>query len=250
MPNPIDIAYPKGSVTESVESSLRRLDIDTIDLIQLHQYWSQYEDGPWLEELAVLKDQGKLRHIGISVTDHHHDQAISIVRDGLVDSVQTIVNIFDPLAFDSLIPLCHEKRVAVIARCVLDEGGLTGFLNSDTTFDELDLRDDYFDRGPLDEYMRRVSDLEQYFPHYADSLAELAIKFALYNPGVTVINISMHIPEYADENIRTVSKTPLPDHIFQEIRKRHRWLVYLYEGKYFPKEGEEVSATGFKMKRD
>ncbi len=249
IPNPIEIAYPRGSVTRSVETSLRLLDIETIDLMQLHQYWSQYEDGPWLEELHHLKEQGKIRHIGISLTDHRHDQGISIVRSGLIDSVQTIVNIFDPLAFDSLIPLCHERQVAVIARCVLDEGGLTGFLKEDSTFDELDMRDDYFERGPLTEYMRRVAELEQYIPEYADSLAELAIKFALYHPGVTVVNISMHIPEYADENIATASKPPLPDHIFDEIRKQHRWLVNLYEGKYFPADGEQVSSTGFKTKR-
>ena len=249
IPNPQEIAYPKGTVTASVEESLARLDIDTIDLMQLHQYWSQYEDGPWLEEMYKLKERGKIRHIGISLTDHRHDQGISIVRSGVVDSVQTIVNIFDPLAFDSLIPLCHERDVAVIARCVLDEGGLTGFLTPDITFDELDLRDDYFERGPLSEYMRRVDKLRKFIPKYADSLAELAIKFALYHPGVTVVNISMHIPEYADENIRTADKDPLPPKIFQELRQRHRWLLNLYEGKYFPDEGEEVSATGFKMER-
>jgi aryl-alcohol dehydrogenase-like predicted oxidoreductase len=249
IPNPIEIAYSKGAVTESVETSLRLLEIETIDLLQLHQYWSQYEDGPWFDELDLLKRQGKIRHIGISVTDHRHDQAISIVRSGLVDSVQTIVNIFDPLAFDSLVPLCQERDVAIIARCVLDEGGLTGFLKKDTVFDELDLRDDYFERGPLSEYIRRVDDLKQFIPEYADSLAELAIKFALYHPGITVVNISMHIPEYADENIRAAGKTPLPDHVFKQLRERHRWLVNLYEGKYFPAEGEQVSATGFKTKR-
>jgi aryl-alcohol dehydrogenase-like predicted oxidoreductase len=249
VPNPIDIAYPPGATTASVEASLRALDIDTIDLIQLHQYWSQYEDGAWWDELDTLKRQGKLRHIGISVTDHRHDQALSIVRNGLVDSVQTIVNIFDPLAFDSLIPLCREKGVAVIARCVLDEGGLTGFLNEDTTFDELDLRDDYFERGPMSEYLRRVAELESFIPAHADSLAELAIKFALHDPGVTIVNISMHIPEYADENIRTAAKAPLPADVFKTLRERHRWLVNLYEGKYFPAEGEEVSATGFKSRR-
>ncbi len=246
IPNPVEIAYPPGAVTESVETSLRLLDIDALDLIQLHQYWSQFEDGPWYDEMLKLKEQGKVKHIGISLTDHRHDQGLSIIRNGLVDSVQTIVNIFDPLAFDSLIPLCREKQVAVIARCVLDEGGLTGFLTPQTTFDDIDFRDGYFERGPLSEYIRRVDALREYIPQYADSLAELAIKFALYHPGVTVVNISMHIPEYADENIATAAKEPLPAAVFEEIRRKHRWLVNLYEGKYFD---EEVSATGFKTKR-
>ena len=246
IPNPYSTSYPKGSVTESVEESLRQLDIDCIDLLQLHQYWSQFENEDWYEEMQSLKEQGKVKHIGISVTDHRHDQALSIVRNGLVDSVQTIVNIFDPLAFDSLIPLCQEKKVAIMARCVLDEGGLTGFLQADTTFPPADFRNDYFEHGPLSEYIRRVDALKKFIPEHASSLAELAIKFTLYHPGVTCANISMHIPEYADENIAVVDKTPLTEKVFTEIRETHRWLTNLYENKYFPRENEVLSATGFK----
>lgn len=56
------------------------------------------------DEMIKLKERGRVKHIGISLTDHRHDQGISIIRNGLVDSVQTVVNIFAPLAFDSLIP--------------------------------------------------------------------------------------------------------------------------------------------------
>ncbi len=93
LPNPVDISYPKGSVTESVETSLKQLDIDYIDLMQLHQYWSQFEGSHWFDEMQALKEQGKIKHIGISITDHRHDQALSIVKSGAIDSVQTIVNI-------------------------------------------------------------------------------------------------------------------------------------------------------------
>ena len=246
MPNPISISYPKGAVTESAETSLKELHIDCIDLLQLHQYWSQYEGEYWVDEMLKLKEQGKIKHIGISITDHRHDQAISIVRSGVIDSVQTVVNIFDPLAFDSLIPLCQDKKVALIARCVLDEGGLTGVLEEDTIFDEKDFREDYFRQGPLSEYVRRVNALKKYVPAYAGSIAQLAIKYAAYPPGVTTVNISMHIKEHANENIRALEEAPLPDSIFLEIRKRHRWLLNLYENKYFPSEGEEMTATGFK----
>ena len=246
IPNPIGIAYPKGAVTESAETSLKTLGIDCLDLLQLHQYWSQYEGEYWVDEMLKLKEQGKIKHIGISLTDHRHDQAISIIRSGVIDSVQTVVNIFDPLAFDSLIPLCQERHVAVIARCVLDEGGLTGLLKEDTVFDEKDFREDYFRQGPLSEYVRRVNALNQYLPTVADSPAQLAIKFAAYHAGVTTVNISMHIKDHADENIRALEAAPLPEAIFLEIRKRHRWLLNLYEKKYFPPEGEAMTATGFK----
>ncbi|MCM8539239.1 MAG: aldo/keto reductase, partial [Lentisphaeraceae bacterium] len=47
IPNSYSTSYPSGSVTESVDESLRQLGIDSIDLLQLHQYWSQYEGEEW-----------------------------------------------------------------------------------------------------------------------------------------------------------------------------------------------------------
>ncbi len=234
IPNPLSKAYPKGAVTASVEKSLRALDVDTIDLMQLHQYWAQYETGYWLDEMLTLKQAGKINHIGISIPDHRHDQAISIVRSGMIDSVQTIINIFDPLAFDSLVPICQENNVAVIARCTLDEGGLTGFLTPETKFSKDDFRENYFTAGPLNEYIRRVKALEEYIPAYADSLPELAIRYVLSYPGVTTLTISMHIAEHAMQNISSAEKGPLPKAVFEDIRRHHRWLINLYEPKYFP----------------
>ena len=234
IPNPIEVAYPKGRVTAQVEQSLQELDVDTIDLLQLHQYWSVYENGDWLDELAALKKQGKVQHIGVSVIDHRPDQALGIVKSGLIDSVQTIINIFDPLAFDTLVPLAQANDVAIIARCVLDEGGLTGVIQSDTIFENGDFRKGYFDHGPRPEYIKRVDELKRYIPEYADSIAELALRYVLSHPGVTTATVSMHIPEFASANIAAANKGPLPDPLFQHIRRYHRWLHSLYQPKYFP----------------
>ncbi len=235
LPNPAEIAYPKNAIRQSVEESLKQLQVDTIDLMQLHQFWGNFhEEGTWMEELQELKQEGKIKHIGVSIVDHRHDGALSIVKSGLIDSVQTIINIFDPLAFDSLVPACQENGVFVIARCVLDEGGLTGFLTPDTEFDAGDFRADYFEHGPRCEYIERVGKLNKFIPEYAESLAELAIRFALSHPGVSTACISMHIPQYADENIKAAVKGPLPQAVFEEIRRYHRWLHNLYEAKYFP----------------
>lgn len=245
IPNPANIAYPKGSVRQSVETSLQKLDIETIDLLQLHQFWGQYhQEGTWLEELQTLKKEGKINHIGVSIVDHRHDGALAIVNSGLIDSVQTIINIFDPLAFDSLIPACQKNNVFVIARCVLDEGGLTGMLTPETQFDPGDFRADYFEHGPRSEYIARVDKLRSYIPEHADSLAELAIRYVLTHPGVSTACISMHIPQFADENIKSAAKGPLPQSVFAEIRRQHRWLHNLYGGKYFPSEEAQSENLG------
>lgn len=234
MPRDVNEVFPKGWITRSAEESLRQLGQDKVDLIQLHLYWANWGvDGYWMEELQQLKEAGKTDFIGISIPDHRHENALTIVNSGLIDSVQTIVNIFDPYAFDSLIPLCQEKKIAVLARCVLDQGGLTGFLTSDTYFEEGDLRKVLFSTEIREEYINRVKALEQYVPTYASSLTSLAIKFVLAHPGITSALISMHVEKFANENIAILDEPALPEPVFQEIRMHHRWLKNLFNKVYW-----------------
>jgi methylglyoxal reductase len=180
-------AFPKGWLRESAEISLQQLGVETIYLMQLHQYWPHWDRVDyWMDELLQLKQEGKIRGIGVSIPDQRHDIALTLVQSGKIDSVQTVFHIFDPLALDCLIPFCQENNVAVIARCILDEGGLTGFLKVDTEFEDGDFRKSYFDYLPRHLYIERVDRLRETFvPKYANSLAELAIKVVLHHPGVT-----------------------------------------------------------------
>jgi methylglyoxal reductase len=231
---PIQDAYPKGSIRTSVEASLKQLDVESLDLIQMHQYWSQWDDAEeWIDELQQLKQEGKVRFIGVSLPDHRHDMAISLVRSGKIDSIQTIFNIFDPIALDNLIPICQQHNVAVIARCILDEGGLSGFLKEDTTFEEGDFRKPYFDSLSRNIYMERVDSLRQFIPEHAKSLVHLAIKFAIHHPGITTALTSMNIPEYADENIAALDESALPEDIFINLSRKHRWVRNFYEKHYW-----------------
>jgi aryl-alcohol dehydrogenase-like predicted oxidoreductase len=210
------------------------LGIETIDLMQTHQFWPQWDRSDfWMEELIRLKEEGKIRYIGISIPDQRHDIALPIILSGKIDSIQTVFNIFDPLPLDCVIPFCYEQGIAVIARCILDEGGLTGFLKEDTVFEPNDYRNSYFNYGSRKQYMERVDRLRKFIPQHADSLAELAIKFVLKHPGVTVALSSMHIPKYANENIAAVDKAPLSDEVFEEIFQHHRWVRNFYETKFF-----------------
>jgi methylglyoxal reductase len=152
---------------------------------------------------------------------------------GTIDSVQVIYNIFDPLALDCVIPICHQNNVAVIARCVLDEGGLTGFLTEETTFEEQDFRKTFFEEVPRWMYMNHVDGLRQFIPQHAGSLAKLALKFVLKHPGVTTAISSMHIEKFANENMEAIKEEELTDEIFYEIRTKHRWVRNLYQKKYW-----------------
>jgi len=231
---PVEEAFPRGWITQCAELSLRELGVETIDLMQLHQYWPQWSKHDyWLEELRQLKREGKIRYAGVSLPDQRHDIALPLVLSGVVDSVQTVFNIFDPLPLDCLIPFCQENNVAFIARCVMDEGGLSGFLTEETTFEEGDYRKSFFDYVPREMYIERVNRLRKFIPQYADSLAELAIKFVLKHPGVTTALVSMHVPQHAEQNIAALGKPPLPDDAFEEIFRYHRWVRNFYDTKFW-----------------
>lgn len=232
IPQAVEVCFPPGHITQEAEDSLRILGVDTLDLFQMHIYWPNWGvEGYWLDELEALLKAGKIRSIGVSLPDQRHDIGLPLVLSGRIHSVQTVFNIFDPTPLDSLIPLCAKNKVAVIARCVLDEGGLTGFLKMDTTFSQGDYRDKYFDCGPRETYIAKVDRLRSFIPQHAKNLPALALKFVLKDLGVTTALASMHIKKYAEENISVLDEEPLSDQVFDELRRHHRWIRNFYGPK-------------------
>lgn len=226
MPLPVEQAFPKGHVTADCERSLRAMNVDAVDLMQLHLYWPTWgNSGYWMDEMQALKAQGKVRFVGISVPDHRSDMVLPLVQSGLIDSVQTIVNIFDPLALEVLAPICALNDVAVIARCILDEGGLTGFLTKEQQFPKGDFRHGYFDETiSRDVYMDKVERLRAHIPGAASSLAALALKFAIHSDDITTAITSMHVAQYAKANIDAVDEPALSDALYHQLRTSHRFI--------------------------
>ena len=234
---PIDpeICFPPGHIRSSAETSLRTLGLDHVDLIQLHVWWPTWDnEGHWMEELQALKEDGLTAAIGVSIPDHRSDMGLPLVMSGLIDSVQTIINVFDPLALENLVPACVQNDVAVIGRCTLDEGGLTGFLTDDMVFEDADYRSRYFDDiVPRSVYMEKVAALEEFVPRAAASLAALAIKFVLHDPGVTSTLVSMHVKEYAEANVAALDEPPLSEEDFYALKTTHRWIKNLNHAKHW-----------------
>jgi aryl-alcohol dehydrogenase-like predicted oxidoreductase len=232
---PVASSLRKGQVTASCETSLRALQLDSVDLLQLHAYWPAWGvEGYWMDELCKLKEQGKVRAIGISVPDHRSDMALPIVMSGAIDSVQTVINIFDPVALENLVPICQKHNVAVIARCILDEGGLTGTLTPETVFPPGDFRAGYFDDTvPRATYIAKVEALKAYVPEHASNLAALALKFALWHPGVTSGVTSMHEQRYASMNIAAAAEPRLPEDVFKALMFKHRFIKAFMDVRNF-----------------
>jgi methylglyoxal reductase len=232
-PIEIETVFPPGRIRESVEESRRQLDLDTIDILQLHLYWPTWGiSGYWLEELHALRDEGLIRAIGVSIPDYRHDVALPALLTRVVDSVQTVINIFDPLALDCTVPLAREHDIAVIARGVLDEGGLTGAIDLSTTFEAGDIREIYFAPEHRRQYVERLERLRRFVPEQAPSLAALALRFVTGEAGVTTAIVSMPDERFVHENFDAVEIGPLGPEVQQELRTRHRWVRNFFEPAY------------------
>ncbi|WP_337185119.1 aldo/keto reductase [Phenylobacterium sp.] len=223
---PVSEAYPPAAIRESVEDSLKALGRDVLDIVHLHQWhYGWTHDLSWLETLHALRDEGKLRLIAVSVQDHEHDAALELVSRGLVDGVQAIVHLFESRPANALLPLCAERGVGAIARCVLDSGGLTGGLSAEDFTARTFLK-----HAPHADYAARLAALEAAFvPHVAESLPELALRFTASLPGVSTLTLGLPERRFVTDAAHSLAKGPLPDEVMTAIRREHVWSRNFYE---------------------
>lgn len=250
IPEKVETVFPKHLIRQNVETSLQLLGVDFIDNLQLHLYWPNWGvSGYWMDELLALKQEGKVGSVGVSLPDCRADVGLPLIMSGLIDSVQLICNIFDPTALDCVVPICRQYNVAVIARCVLDEGGLSGFLTEDMEFETQDFRKTFFEEVPRSMYIERINQLRKFVPEHAASLAKMALKFVLKDAGITTAITSMHIEKHAQENMEAANEQELTDEIFYELRTKHRWIRNFYTKKYWMKNDLDNANEAEKSKQ-
>ncbi|GAC1634996.1 MAG: aldo/keto reductase [Candidatus Acidiferrum sp.] len=223
----VDESYPPAHIEEYVGKSLQNLGLDSLDLIQLHTWQDKWlSDARLVAALEKLKSFGKVRAVGISLNRWEPANGVQAVRDGIVDSVQVVYNIFDQNPEDELFPACREKDVAVIARVPFDEGSLTGTLTRDSKWPESDWRNTYFSAAKLPEILSR---LEAIKPLLRDGMTmpELALRFILSNSDVATTIPGMRKVRNVEANVATSDKGALSADLIAELRN-HRWIRQLH----------------------
>jgi aryl-alcohol dehydrogenase-like predicted oxidoreductase len=229
---PIDEQFTPASITESVETSLRLLGVDCLDLVQLHQWYYRWSHRTeWLETLASLRAQGKIRFIGVSAQDHEHDGVLRLVDDCLVDGVQVLVNAFESRPFVSVVPLAEERGVGVIGRCVFDHSGALAGAATRASL-EHDVKLCNASPEIVTEYLGRVARLERDAFDHGMNLVELSVRFVLSHRGMTTIATSSATADQVDEVVAAASKGPLSGELFERVCREHVWVKNFY---YFSK---------------
>jgi aryl-alcohol dehydrogenase-like predicted oxidoreductase len=221
-------AFPGAHIRQSLETSLSASGLDHFDILQFHVWSDEWVGrGDWLETIADLKAEGKIRLFGVSINDHEPDSALALVRSGAVDTVQVIYNIFDQAPADALLPACEEHGVGVIVRVALDEGGLTGAVTAGTTFPEGDFRNRYFRGDRPAEVERHVKAIAADLAIPVADIAETALRFVLSAPQVSTVIPGMRTVRNVERNAavsdgRTLGADQLA------ILAGHRWQRNYY----------------------
>ena len=131
-----------------VETNLRRLQTDHVDVIQSHIDFREPTLEMFLEGFQKLQRDGKVRAYGVSTSDLEYLQAFNV--DGGCATLQTDYSILNRTAENEILPYCQQHNIGVIVRGPLAMGILTGKFGQDTRFGEGDFRRRWHEN--LDEY--------------------------------------------------------------------------------------------------
>jgi aryl-alcohol dehydrogenase-like predicted oxidoreductase len=190
----------KDSVKRECEDSLRRLQTDVIDLYQIH--WPRPEED--IEEgwsaLAELKEEGKVRHIGVSNFDvSQMERAQSIAP---VETLQPPYNLINRGVEEEILPYCEEQNIGVIVYSPMRSGLLTGKMTRERLqnlpSDDWRRNSPDFQEPRLSRNLELVELLEEIGKEHEHSPAEVAIAWTLRHPAVTGGIVGGRRPDQVD----------------------------------------------------
>lgn len=219
--------YSRENLTSWIDRSLENLELEAIDLLQLHCPPSDlYRQDDVFGILNDLVRDGKLRYYGVSVETV--DEALDAMRHPGVQSVQIIFNMFRLKPAERVFPEAKARQVGILARVPLASGLLTGKLRADSTFSADDHRQfnrhgEMFDKGetfsgvPYDVGLEAVERLRPLVPQGA-TMTQLSLRWILMFDAVTCAIPGARNEQQARDNARAASLPPLDEAAMVAVR--------------------------------
>lgn len=226
--------YNRENLTTFVERSLRNLETDSLDLLQLHCPPTDVYYMP--EVFAVLDDlmkQGKVKHYGVSV--ERVEEALKALEYPNVKTVQIIFNIFRQRPAEIFFDQAKVREVGILARVPLASGLLTGKMTKDTSFSEDDHRNfnregEAFDRGEtfagvdFETGLAAVEALEAAKPD-GMTMPQFALRWILMFEAVTCAIPGAKRPEQVQENASAAELPGLHAETMEQVRQIYDQFV-------------------------
>ena len=206
---------------------MKNLDIEVLDLVQLHCPPTEVYYTP--EVFGILDDlvqAGKIKYYGVSV--EKVEEAIKAIQYPNLQSVQIIFNIFRQRPDELFFELAKENQVAILARVPLASGLLTGKMTRQTTFPNDDHRNfnrhgEAFDRGETfsgvdyETGLKVVEELRSLVPDDA-TMAQFALRWILMFDAVSTVIPGAKNRRQATDNAQAAGLPPLSDQVMSKIK--------------------------------
>ncbi len=207
----------KESLREEVENSLRRLQVDVIDLYQIH--WpnpeSEVEEG-W-ETLAALKEEGKVRYIGVS--NFNVEQMKRVQKIAPITSLQPPYSLLNRTVEAEILPFCQANHIGVINYSPMASGLLTGKMSAERIqnlpADDWRKRSPQFQEPKLSRNLRLVEVLREIAQKHGVEPGVIAVAWTLRNPAVTAAIVGARRPDQVDGTVPAATFRLSPDEIAQ-----------------------------------
>ncbi|MGI8812601.1 MAG: aldo/keto reductase [Pyrinomonadaceae bacterium] len=199
--------WTKKGILDTIETSLRNLRTDHLDIAQLHSCDSEtLRRGEAIEGLERAREKGYTRYIGYSGDNEDAKTAIEL---GVFDSLQTSVSIADQTPIDANIPAAVEKGMGVIAKRPIANAVWRNAEKPSESYHHT--------------YWERIQKLR--FPFLEGPLEEsiaMALRFTLSIPGVDTAIVGTTKPDRWQQNAKYIAEGNLTDEEFDAIRDRWR----------------------------
>lgn len=234
--------YNLANLTGFVERSLKNLQTDCLDLVQLHcPPWETYYRPETFGALDELTKQGKIRFYGVSV--EKVEEALKAIEYPNVQSVQIIFNMFRHRPSELFFEQAKTRKVGILARVPLASGMLAGKITRQTQFAADDHRlfnrhGEQFDVGEtfsgveFDSALKAVDELRPLVPAGA-TMAQFALKWILMFDAVSCVIPGAKNPQQAEQNAKASELAGLTNSQMETVRRiyekyvgpqvHHRW---------------------------
>jgi aryl-alcohol dehydrogenase-like predicted oxidoreductase len=209
----VEHSLKRDSVLLEAETSLERLGVDAIDLYQIH--WpipeADIEEG-WTA-LAELRDQGLVRHIGVS--NFNVEQLHRIQDIAPVETLQPPYSLVSRAVEDETLPYAERRDIGVIAYSPMESGLLTGAMTRERIEnlpdDDWRRSDPRFQEPRLSETLALVERLENVAERHDTTPGAVAIAWTLRNPAVDGAIVGFRRPEQVDPRMVHAGDLELSD---------------------------------------
>lgn len=232
-PSPYDRAedrYSESYLRANIATRLANLGATRLDLLQLHTWTRAWNRNPTpFKILRQLQREGLVGLIGVSTPEHDQNSVIDLMRDGWVDSVQVIYNLFEQEPAAELLDVARACGVGVIVRVAFDEGVLTGKFSAETKFAADDFRSGYFAGDRLARAVARTERIRADLAGSGLTLPQAALQFVLAHPAVSTVIPGIRSLAQAEANCAVSDLPPLAPALLEKLR-RHNWRRGIWYG--------------------